>query len=308
MADLVTTGYLTLDDLVLLDGRVLRDSLGGGALFSAAGARIWNDRVGIHACTGADYPERHRDRLRAAGIDLSGLVAGPARSLKLWLLEEEGERKQQLPKLTSARIDEMDAAREPLPGRFPDARGFHIATSLPATQAEAVRAARAALPGAVITLDIWTEAFFAIDAYRDPAFLAGVDAFLPSDKEVEALWGLADLAATMRRLAAQGPRIVAVKRGSDGALVLDRERDVLWSVPAWPATAVDTIGAGDAWCGGFLAGLVETGDALESGLRGAVSASFAIEGYGAGSCLDADPAEAQRRLAMLRPRARREDA
>ena len=48
-----------------------------------------------------------------------------------------------------------------------------------------------------------------------------------------------------------------------------------------PVDTVDTIGAGDAYCGGFLAGLVETGDPLEAGLRGTVSASFAVQGYGA---------------------------
>lgn len=307
MADLVTTGYLTLDDLVLEDGRVIRDALGGGALYSAAGARIWSSSVGIHACSGGDYPAAYRDRLSAAGIDLAGVSPGPDRSLRLWLLEEGGQRKQQLPKLGSADIAEMDAAREPLPGRHSGARGFHVATSLPETQAAAVRAIRRSVPGAVVTLDIWTESFFDTAPYRDPAFLSGVDAFLPSDKEVEALWGLDDLPATMRRLAGLGPRIVAVKRGEAGSLVHDRERDALWSVPAWPDEVVDTIGAGDAWCGGFLAGLVETGDPLEAALRGAVSASFAIGGYGAGACLAADPAEAGRRLDLLRPRARWED-
>ncbi|MFM9107846.1 MAG: carbohydrate kinase family protein [Chloroflexota bacterium] len=308
MAQLVTSGYLTLDDLVLADGRVLREVMGGGALYSAAGARVWADQVGIHACTGGDYPGRHLERLRAAGIDLAGLAAGPERSLKLWLLEEDGQRKQQLPKLTSARIEELDAARPPLPGQFAGARGFHVATSLPDTQAAAVRAVKRAVPGAVVTLDIWTESFFPIERYRETGFLAGVDAFLPSDKEVETLWGLRDVRETLRALVRLGPRLVAIKRGADGAVVFDGESGVLWSIPAVAIDPVDTIGAGDAWCGGFLAGLVATGDPLEAGLRGAVSASFAIQGHGAEACLFADPAEAQQRLDRLRPLARREVA
>ena len=102
MVDLVCTGYLTRDDLVLLDGRVLRDTPGGGALFAAVGARAWDVAVGLHVCSGGDYPAPLLRQIAAAGIDLAGVTAGPARGLRLWLLEEEALRKQQLPKLTSA--------------------------------------------------------------------------------------------------------------------------------------------------------------------------------------------------------------
>lgn len=305
MVELVTVGYLTLDDLVLDDGRVLRDTLGGGALFSAVGARAWGHAVGIHSCTGGDYPDAYRRGIEEAGIDLAGVGVGPTRSLRLWLLGEGASRKQQLPKLSSARVEEMDAARGPLPEAYRGARGFHVATSLPATQASAVRAIREAAPAAVVTLDVWVEPFFDPAPYRDPAFLAGVDAFLPSDKEVEALWGLDDPPATMRRLGRHGPRAVAVKRGAHGSLVYDRARDAVWEVPAVPVAAIDTTGAGDAYCGGFLAGLVATGDVLEAALRGTVSASFAVEGHGAQAGMGADPGEARRRLALLRPRLRR---
>ena len=115
MVDLVTTGYLTLDDLVLDDGRVLRDTLGGGALFSAVGARTWSDAVGIHACSGGDYPAANLERIAAAGIDLRGVTTGPPHSLRLWLLEEGVAGKQQLPKLNAADPAELDAHRGDLP-------------------------------------------------------------------------------------------------------------------------------------------------------------------------------------------------
>ena len=304
MVDLVTTGYLTLDDLVLADGRVLRDTLGGGALYSAVGALSWGASVGIHACSGADYPPRFLRQIAAAGIDARGVTVGPERGLRLWLLEEGESRKQQLPKLTSASVAEMDANRGPLPASYTSAAGFHVATSLPDTQRRIVSDIHRLAPEGVISLDIWTESFFDLSPYREPSFLAGIDAFLPSDKEVEALWGLDDLAGTLRRLSAAGPRVVAVKRGSLGSLVYDRERDTLWEIPAAPVQAVDTIGAGDAYCGGFLAGLVETGDPLDAGLRGAVSASFAIEDHGAQAGMNADRSEAERRLRALRGRVR----
>jgi sugar/nucleoside kinase (ribokinase family) len=302
VVNLVTFGYLTLDDLVLEDGRVLRDTLGGGALFSAIGARAWGPSVGIHSCVGEDYPDAYRSRIEAAGLDLTGVRVGPARSLRLWLLEESGLHKQQLPKLASGRVEEMDAGRGPLPERYHTAHGFHVATSLPAAQAAAIRSIRAIAPTAVVTLDIWTESFFDLAPYRDPRLLAQVDAFLPSDKEVEALWGLKNVTATMRKLATQGPRAVAVKRGEAGSLLYDRQRDRVWNIPSVPTTAVDTTGAGDAYCGGFLAGLVATGDPLEAALWGTVSASFAVEDHGAQAGMGIEREQADRRLEELRPR------
>jgi ribokinase len=67
----------------------------------------------------------------------------------------------------------------------------------------------------------------------------------------------------------------------------------------WPAPAVrvlDPTGAGDAFAGGFMAGLAG-GDEVRGALaRGVVSASFALEDYGAAALLAATPAEAEQRL------------
>jgi ribokinase len=59
-------------------------------------------------------------------------------------------------------------------------------------------------------------------------------------------------------------------------------------------------GAGDAYCGGFLVGLHQTGDPLEAALMGSVSASLVIEGTGALYALEALPDLAQARLHAMR--------
>ena len=73
-----------------------------------------------------------------------------------------------------------------------------------------------------------------------------------------------------------------------------------WHVPAYPSRVVDVTGAGDAYCGGFLVGLTETGDPLEAALRGSVSASLTVEGTGALHALGGTQAQLQARLAELR--------
>ena len=61
----------------------------------------------------------------------------------------------------------------------------------------------------------------------------------------------------VRELLAQGPTLGLLTRGPSGAIVVTRTAEV--SVPAPRAKVVDTIGAGDAFGGGFLAWWSERG-------------------------------------------------
>jgi sugar/nucleoside kinase (ribokinase family) len=97
-----------------------------------------------------------------------------------------------------------------------------------------------------------------------------------------------------------GCETVVIKSGAQGQLVWDSRQNRRWTVPAYPSRVRDIQGVGDAYCGGFLAGLGETGDVLEAALRGSVSASLAIEGTGALYPLDSHPRLAEARLEFLR--------
>ncbi len=133
--------------------------------------------------------------------------------------------------------------------------------------------------------------------------LASCDVFLPSDQEVRSLLGdqpfAHDDVACARWFADRGPRLVVLKLGSAGALIYERGGAVR-RIPALQVPVVDVTGAGDTFCGGFMAVYSDTGNALEAALHGTVSASFTIQGYGAGTILNADRAEAAQRLTQLR--------
>jgi len=62
----------------------------------------------------------------------------------------------------------------------------------------------------------------------------------------------------------------------------------------------DPTGAGDSFCGGFLAGYKKTYDPLQAALYGNVSASLKIEGSGAFYPLDVLPGLAEARLNALK--------
>jgi ribokinase len=77
----------------------------------------------------------------------------------------------------------------------------------------------------------------------------------------------------------KGVKVVAVKLGSKGCYVTDRKQSQ--HVEALKVNVVDTTGAGDAFCGGFLYGLIE-GKSLEGcGRIGNFVASRCITRMGA---------------------------
>lgn len=115
--------------------------------------------------------------------------------------------------------------------------------------------------------------------------LARCDVLLGGESELSVLVG-GDGEAAARRAGALGPREVVVKRGADGAAVLDR--DGIWHVMPAPArTEIDPVGAGDAFNAGYLAARL-AGVACLDALRAGCDAGAAA----AGTFGDVSPAPA----------------
>ena len=86
------------------------------------------------------------------------------------------------------------------------------------------------------------------------------------------------------------------KQGSQGGCGLDSESGKGFEWRAYEDEVVDTTGAGDAFAGGTLTGLLD-GESPDIALqRGIVSASFAIEAVGAEALLTTTREAANQRL------------
>jgi len=152
-----------------------------------------------------------------------------------------------------------------------------------------------------LTLDP-SAAYMTGKAFEDVRILLqGLTAFLPSEEELRALfWGRTDdLWQMAEALGECGCEFIVVKRGARGQMLYDSVSKKRWEIPAYPARLTDVTGAGDSFCGGFLAGYQKTYDPLRGVLYGCVSASLTIEGSGVFHALEALPGLAQRRLDSL---------
>jgi sugar/nucleoside kinase (ribokinase family) len=132
--------------------------------------------------------------------------------------------------------------------------------------------------------------------------LQGVDVFTPAEEELRALfWGETnDLWEMARKVGEYGPQLIVIKRGKNGQMLYDIAGNRRYEIPAYPSRAVDPSGAGDSFCGGFLAGFHKTDDPLMAVLHGNISASLKIEGSGPFYPLDVVPGLAEARLYALK--------
>ena len=104
-------------------------------------------------------------------------------------------------------------------------------------------------------------------------------AMMPNAGEVGLLTGKSDYRAGARSLIDEGVEVLAVKLGSKGCFVTDRDEGYV--VRPFKVKVVDTTGAGDAFDAGFICGLLSGKNINEAGKIGNFVASRSITAMGA---------------------------
>lgn len=290
--ELVIFGNLAVDDIVYADGSTRMGQAGGAVVYAALGASLWGLEVGLVSRVGNDYPPALLESLEARHIRLDGVRSLPSPGLRTWLLYE-GELRRVVHRLDS--ISHLDASPEvaDLPSGW-SPRAFHIAPLPMDRQLDLVTA-----------LSRDTEVRISLDPYeliRSEALLSwreltsGLDWLFVSEDELADRRWRQDPAPLLAQLASDRLRLVFLKQGSRGGRLLElaSERDSAWQGRA--ATVTDLTGAGDAFAGGTLAGLLEGDDTAGAVARGIVSASYALQDLGARGLLAATRKEAGERL------------
>lgn len=102
---------------------------------------------------------------------------------------------------------------------------------------------------------------------------------MPNIMELELLTGEKDPEKGAAFLLKKGVKIVAVKMGADGCYVTDGKEE--YTVEPFKVKVVDTTGAGDAFCAGFLYGLLNKKNLRECGRIGNFVGSRCVMKMGA---------------------------
>jgi 2-dehydro-3-deoxygluconokinase len=244
----------------------LRRFVAGAEANVAVGLARLGHRAAFIGRVGSDgFGEAIRRQLRGEGVDVSALSTDPSAPTGVMVRELRSVGPADVVYLrrgsAGSRLsgDDVRAAAS----RFDGARWLHLTGITPALSSTAAEAVEAALVAArehrlTVSLDVnlrrklWSEG----DARAALRALASrVDIVFADLDEARVITGLpaaADseqVAAGLREL---GPAAALVKLGADGALLSADDGPTLRS-PAFPVAAVvDPVGAGDAFCAGFI--------------------------------------------------------
>ncbi|MDP9867487.1 MULTISPECIES: carbohydrate kinase family protein [Streptosporangium] len=136
--------------------------------------------------------------------------------------------------------------------------------------------------GTVITMDLLSNMADLMPGAR--SFLPYVDYLLPNEEQALMMSGAAGVEEAALALLDEGPRAVLVTLGGEGSLIATASG--LTRLPALDVPVVDTTGCGDAYCAGFIAGLVDGRDVTGAAELGTAVAARVAGGLGSDAGLD----------------------
>ena len=291
---ILVVGSLAYDDVQTpYDSR--REVLGGAASYFSLAARLYAP-VRLMGVVGDDFRPSDLERLRAKGIDLSGVDHATGRSFR-WLGRYDHD-------LATAETINTDLGVfgnwEPtVPPGFADSEFVFLANILPEIQRRMLEQVRRPKAVALDTMNYWIER--RRDALAD--VMTRVDIVTVNEAEARQFCGTHNVLKAAREILALGPRAVVIKRAEYGALMVTAER-AFWT-PAYPLEQVrDPTGAGDAFAGGLLGHLareekVDDRTLCRAVVHGTVCASFAVEEFSVDGIERADLKAVERRVGEL---------
>ena len=261
----VRTARLPKPGETLLAESVLRSGGGKGANQSVAAARAGGAATAMIGAVGADGDgDTLLADLARDGVDVSGVrrLEGYPTGVALITVDADAENTIVVAAGANAAVELTDADREAV--RAADV----VLAQLEIPQAVVVDAARARRPGTRFVLNA------APAVPLQAVLLEQVDVLVVNEHEAVELAQVADLGGALRRLLDDVPAVL-VTLGADGARLLTRDGGDV-RVPTPRVTAIDTVAAGDTFCGVFAAAMAANLDERISLERACAAASLAV--------------------------------
>jgi sugar/nucleoside kinase (ribokinase family) len=293
----ISIGSIIIDDIVLPNGKTQMGMFGGGSTHAIAGMRVWADSVGVVAWVGNNFPLDMAAALEK-DFDIRGIIRREEPSPRAWqVFEEDGKRTEIIRTDFSQFITNSPQPTE-IPLDYRSAKGVHLECDV--TDFHQWIEMFRSHGTEVILWEPW-DYFCAkenLGVFQE--FMPLVDGVSPNLLEARRLTGLDDPVEIAWALLKDGAQRVVLRMGSEGSLVAEKNGKTTFIPAVQVPKIVDVTGAGNAYCGGFIVGLAETGDVVHAACCGAVSASFALAQFGAIYPWEDVREQAQERLFALK--------
>jgi sugar/nucleoside kinase (ribokinase family) len=273
---LLVVGSVALDSVETPFGKV-KDALGGSAVYISVAASYFTAPVKVVGVVGGDFPKAHIEFLKERNVDLDGLQIVQAGKTFRWSGRYHYDLNSRDTLLTQLNVfEKFDPV---IPEAFQKSSYVCLGNIDPVLQRKVL--AQIKKPRLVVgdTMNYWIET--KPSELRET--LKVLDVLVVNESEARLLTKEPNLIKAAKRIIKMGPRVVILKKGEHGALLVTEE--TIFSAPAYPLENLyDPTGAGDSFAGGFVGWLAKTDDISPENLKraviyGSAMASFCVEQF-----------------------------
>jgi sugar/nucleoside kinase (ribokinase family) len=300
----LVVGSLALDDIETPFGSVA-NALGGSATYISTAASYFVKPIRVVGVVGGDFPSGAITFLEGRGVDLEGLQIIAEGKTFHWSGRYHYDLNSRDTLFTNLNV--FEHFNPIIPERYRKSTCVCLGNIDPVLQRKVLDQIES--PWLVVgdTMNYWIEGKNA--ELRET--LKQIDVLIVNDSEARLLSKEPSLIKAGRAIRAMGPRVVIIKKGEHGALLLTEQ--MVFSAPAYPMENIfDPTGAGDAFAGGFVGWLERTGDISEENLKraviyGSTLASFCVEKFSVDGLADLTYLQIQDRFREFRELSRFEE-
>ncbi len=279
------------------------DFLGGNAAFTAAGVALWDKPVGILSRIGEDYPREWLNQFHDHAIDTRGIKIIPDsidlrnfygyKSDSLYQLDGSvglfadieypyplsllNYKPEKSPKDDLHTRQLTSPLSTDIPNDYLDAVAAHLCPMDFITQSLLQSVLHA---GQIRTITLEANpAYLLPENWNElPGIVSGLTCFVVEEKDIRQFCRgrsneLSEMAAEIGKM---GSEFIVIRQ-ENGIMLYQHSTGLKWTIPYYQVQKVNAHSARHAFCGGFLAGYIQTYDPVSAAIKGVVSESMAAE-------------------------------
>jgi sugar/nucleoside kinase (ribokinase family) len=278
-------------DTIRTPTRVLKDVLGGAAIFAGISASYFI-KTGLIAVVGKDFPKKCYNILEK-NLDLSGLKIDDGKTFRY-----DGSYDETLSTRTTLKteLNVLANFKPAVPEEFRKSEYVYLANNDPEQNAELIKEFDKVKFSMCDTIEFWiTHKKLSVIK-----MIQAVDAVVINDEEAKLLTKENNLIKSAKKIMNWGAKYVVIKKGEHGSLLF--YDDVIFPSVAFSLEdIVDPTGAGDSFAGamiGYLANKKCTSlpTIKKAVIYGNVLGSFAVEKYGLEGILNLTKSQINKRI------------
>ncbi len=253
--------------------------VGGAATYISLAASYFTKENNLVSVIGDDFPSEFLDTMKSRNISLEGLQVIEGEKSFFW----EGKYHYDMNSRDTldTQLNVLADFDPVLPASYKDCEFLMLGNLAPQVQLAVINQLETRPKLVVLdTMNFWMDS--AMEDLKE--VLKKVDVLAINDEEARQLSGEYSLVRGARKILEMGPKYLVIKKGENGALLMDKEN--MFYAPALPLEDVmDPTGAGDTFAGGFIGYLANSRDLSFENMKraviiGSAMASFTVEKFG----------------------------